>query len=148
MRLVWPLIARSMNRHASPVRSIARARLDPLSNFVADLSWGPGLWKEVENLKSLFAKNVSPVCAKRVGAHERRHRGRGRTARKWGVSEELVAHSLIEAVGLSEGFWVGGAPAKFRPAACTPLYHSEPPYSTAVPCVGSASSPAPRRATS
>ena len=94
----------------APFGALPRARLDPLSNFVADLSWGPGLWKEVENLKSLFAKNVSPVCAKRVGAHERRHRGRGRTARKWGVSEELVAHSLIEVVGLSEGFWVGGPP--------------------------------------
>ena len=50
------------------------------------------------------------MSAKRVGAHERRHRARGRTPRKWGVSEELVAHSLIEAVGLSEGFWVGGRP--------------------------------------
>ena len=92
----------------APFGALPRARLDPLSNFVADLSRGPGLWKEVENLKSLFEKNVSPVCAKRVVAHERRHRGRGRTARKWGVPGELQDGPLVEAVGRSKDSLKGG----------------------------------------
>ena len=41
---------------SQPRSDLARARLDPLSNFVADLSWGPGLWKEVDVFQITFRK--------------------------------------------------------------------------------------------